>query len=700
MLPRSKFWSLLIPGLFLAWMTGPSARAAEPTGESAEMLRAWREGQRFRSVRTTASLRQSWVRAVTFAPAGRVLATGGSQQVCVWNGYDWSLLGQFKVETEVNWLAFSPDLRWLYVAGTASEGPGLLARFDWKTGKLDRRYPGPATPRCRVDLSADGQHLALAQASEGRVHVFETQSGRLVHSIESSRDRPAVSLGQDGRSIVWTRELPNGPAGNKEPGRSFQWVLATPGSADAPERDLTGRHLWQLSPTGRYLLSGMASYWDREGLSFRIHDASDLRELSRRHDIRFGSWLAFSGDGRRLIVASQDQEPDDELCQTLRGGVRFSLLSVPDLDVMHRWEVLGESGARLSSLALSPDGRILAAATSEHRWGPSLFDTSTGLRLLPPTGHTGRISSVHFLPDGRTLRSIDSDGVVCLWDLPSMRLKDRLSIPTQCAPLAARPGDGRFLLCRVPALSGRGRRPSLGLGIVDTSTGWLLSSVSTSWFETPQVLWLNDLQAFLVDRRRLMRIDCRTGDILDDRRLDRYGPARDPDRSEWQPEQLVLSWISRYSERGIYTGCRLDLDSGVQVADDIDLTPRSYRHYGTVPGGRWFYAADPDLVLIDRETFKVRARVPLGQGRIDTLAFTADGGCLAVACTDPEDQAPASGPRRSIRIHDTLTGRPLTVFAGAESITQLSLSSDGRRLAAVHEDDTIEVWDLSGLVRR
>lgn len=695
MLPRSRLCAVLL----LAWMPATQIGAADPTSEAAAMVRAWKEGERFRSLRTSASLRQPTVQVVAFAPAGQLMATGGGRQVRVWDMHDWSLKGRLDVDAEVSFLAFAPDGRGLYVAGLAEKGNGLLARFDWKTGLRERSYPGPLTPRCRIALSADGQRLALAQGSDGRLLVLDTQSGKLLHSGVGSRERPGVSLGRQGRELLTTRDLPAGPAGNKEQSKAFQWIQAQADPEQTTERDLAGKHLWQFGPTGEYAVSGTASYWDRDGLTLRIHDARDLRELSGRHDLHFGSWLAFSGDGRRLVVASQDQEPDDELCQTTRGGVRFSMLSVPDLDMLQRLDVFGDSGGRLSSLALSPDGRIFAAVSSDHRWAPSLFDTATGMRLLPPTGHTGRISSVHFLPDKRTLRSIDTDGVVCLWDLPTMRLKDRLAIPTHCIPLAARPADGRFLLCRLPSPPQR-RRQSLGLGVVDTTTGWLLGSVYTSGYETPQPFWLSDVQTFLVDRRRQMRIDCRNGTILDDSRLDRTGPGRDSDRIDWQPELLVLSWMSRFSERGIYTGCRLDLESGIQVADYIDLSPQSYRHYGAVPGGRWFFAADPGLVLIDRESLKVKTRVSLGKGRIDALAFSADGGCLAVASNETEEQEVGPWPRRQIRIHDTLTGRALAAFTGAESIAQLHLSADGRRLAAVHDDDTIEVWDLSGLVRR
>ena len=67
--------------------------------------------------------------------------------------------------------------------------------------------------------------------------------------------------------------------------------------------------------------------------------------------------------------------------------------------------------------AYSPDGKLLADATSEHTI--KLWDTTTGKRLRVLTGHTDSISCESFSSDGKLLASAGSDQTVRLWAVES-----------------------------------------------------------------------------------------------------------------------------------------------------------------------------------------------------------------------------------------------------------------------------------------
>lgn len=69
-------------------------------------------------------------------------------------------------------------------------------------------------------------------------------------------------------------------------------------------------------------------------------------------------------------------------------------------------------GKEITDVALSPDGKLAAAATSGHR--AVVWEASSGLKLNElATG--GATRSVSFSPDGKTLAVASSDGVVLLW---------------------------------------------------------------------------------------------------------------------------------------------------------------------------------------------------------------------------------------------------------------------------------------------
>jgi hypothetical protein len=69
------------------------------------------------------------------------------------------------------------------------------------------------------------------------------------------------------------------------------------------------------------------------------------------------------------------------------------------------------------AVAFSPDGRLLAAGTSDQRvW---VWRVADGQLLLTCEGHTNWVWSVRFSPDGQTLASGSNDETVRLWELQS-----------------------------------------------------------------------------------------------------------------------------------------------------------------------------------------------------------------------------------------------------------------------------------------
>ena len=67
------------------------------------------------------------------------------------------------------------------------------------------------------------------------------------------------------------------------------------------------------------------------------------------------------------------------------------------------------------SVAFSPNGKTLASGSIDHTI--KLWDVATGSLIRTLTGHTDYVRSVAFSPDGRTVASGSDDKTIKLWDV-------------------------------------------------------------------------------------------------------------------------------------------------------------------------------------------------------------------------------------------------------------------------------------------
>jgi WD40 repeat protein len=68
----------------------------------------------------------------------------------------------------------------------------------------------------------------------------------------------------------------------------------------------------------------------------------------------------------------------------------------------------------ISTLAWSPDGRIIASGSSDKT--VQVWEAVTGKTLYTYTGHTGRINALTWSPDRRVIAS--ASNVVHIWGIP------------------------------------------------------------------------------------------------------------------------------------------------------------------------------------------------------------------------------------------------------------------------------------------
>ena len=69
---------------------------------------------------------------------------------------------------------------------------------------------------------------------------------------------------------------------------------------------------------------------------------------------------------------------------------------------------------QLTDIAYSPDGKLLAVGSSIGTW---LYDANTGKEIALLTAHIGKVNSVAFSPDSKSLATVNNNYLIYLWDV-------------------------------------------------------------------------------------------------------------------------------------------------------------------------------------------------------------------------------------------------------------------------------------------
>jgi WD40 repeat protein/mono/diheme cytochrome c family protein len=201
------------------------------------------------------------VAAVAFSPDGKLLATGVYGRVTVW---DLAAAKPVRVLTNVlgavNDLKFSPDGKFLAVAGGQPSARGDLRLFDTAEWKLLHSLGGHLDTVSCVAFSPDGSKLASASFDK-TVRLWDVTQAKLLHSFTGHSDFVyAVAFGPDGAWYVTASKDRTGRVIDAATGKglftlsgSDQEVLAVavlPGSGQVLAAGLDPQVSWYDPKTG------------------------------------------------------------------------------------------------------------------------------------------------------------------------------------------------------------------------------------------------------------------------------------------------------------------------------------------------------------------------------------------------------------------------------------------------------------------
>ena len=521
-----------------------------------------------------------------------------------------------------------------------------------------RRFEGDIGFENSLAFSPDGQ-MALSVSVGATLTLWDMTTGDIVRRFE--RQHTATIW-----SVVFSPDGQTALSGSSDH-TLVLWEVAT-GEILRRFEGHTGQvNSVVFSPDGQTAISGscaetndVATCSRGELILWEVATGGILRRFEG-HEGSVNS-VAFSPDGQSVLSGACGRLREN---QCIRG--ELILWDMMTGEVVRRFE--GHTG-KVNSVAFSPDGQMALSGSDDHtliRW-----EVATGGILNRFESHEDSVNSVAISPDGRSALSGSWDNTLILWDMATgealhtlVRQRTRAPISVVFSP------DGQT------ALSGASSESSLILW--DMTTGEALRNFEGHTGKVNSVAFSPDGQMALSgsDDRTLILWDVTTGDIL--RRFEGH-------------EDWVLSVAFSPDGQTALSGSRDDTHILWNVATG-EIVRRFVGNTNNVngvafsPDGRTALSASEHRILILWEvaTGSIVRRFVRHTDLVNSVAFSPDG------------QTALSGSRDStVILWDMTTGEVVHHFVGHTGVVNsVAFSPDGQMALSGSDDFSLILWDIA-----
>ena len=372
---------------------------------------------------------QPYVDSTVFSPNGKSLATSNQDgnnigQTVIWHVSDWS----FRTVNGVA-PAWSPGSS--FVATTGEQG--IVKVYVAATGKEYAHFPAHAPATEPVSIGPDVNNQlgdVLTGSQSGTAEVWSSYSGGVVETLggDAGLTVPAGYSPDGSRILTWSSD---GSARIWDSGQTAGQPVAAPPAvralAGSQTEFLQGRSYDEPAD----ILSPLRAFTSTRGLRvINVRTGAVLADIAP-DGATFGV-AAFDGAGRVLAVARSSlkgavTEPAE--IRRARGGALRHVLSGP--------------GSRALGVAVSPDGKLVAAVDGTGAIG--VWDVVSGRQLAvfhrdvgaKGNTETGQVD-LWFSPDSTLIVSGDMYGRTFVW-------RPRTGAVVAKLPGLAEPPAGQFL---------------------------------------------------------------------------------------------------------------------------------------------------------------------------------------------------------------------------------------------------------------
>ncbi|MCU1264953.1 MAG: hypothetical protein JWM21_1271 [Acidobacteria bacterium] len=617
------------------------------------------------------------VKSISFSPDGQTLVSGSVEfrsekiqekarsrdgsvfgELKWWDGRSGELKQKVTLPGEGNSnlrVAYSPDGKdlavaesfntWSFLANAPFQQPGL--------GFPGSSFPQPSRPM--LYYSAD-MKLLDAETGEIKQKLSTNQTGEIVYSPSGSQF--AVAVNNEVKLL------------NSQTGKEERRLKGFKGKPNALAFSADGRLLavastkYEHESAGRFIkIIGRSEV--------KVFDTRDWKEMRRESEVGAVNTLAFSPNGRVLMIGGVGRNNEKEIpgviLLDLQTGKTSYLPTGEDFTEAVDFLVVARSGGLLAFRS----GPVTVKIMDARSWTvkQTLDANSVGSIIERPVSRflvsVKRVQAIAFSRDGKTLAAETDQGEIKLWDSRTGEVKKQLHNNQDDPSLIAVATDGdsfvevsggKLLFWssgsdakeNIPlpasppitaiAISADGKNFALGSGkdiFLLTSTGTVTKTLSSQQGSLSSLAFSDDAHTL--------------GGVLEDGRIEIWDVA------------------SARIERTLAAGA--------------EITALRFSSNGQMLATA---AEDHSITLWNLQTGQPQAKLQKHNAAVNALSFSPDGQLLASGSDD-----------RTVVIWDASSGKSKRTLKGHDqTVTSVVFSPDGRTLATGSGNASVVLWEV------
>lgn len=412
------------------------------------------------------------------------------------------------------------------------------------------------------------------------------------------------------------------------------------------------------------VVAGLRGKLGREGAEEKLRDILASAQKRLRH---IPGYLA--GNVLNLLIGADCNLRGYDFSHLFVWQAYLQDVSLPQVNFAYanlEKSVFTDTFGSILTVAISPDGRLLAAGTAN---GEIRLWNAQGKLLQTFEGHTNRVRTVNFSPDGRLLVSGSEDQTIRIWAIEGSECIRTLVGHTNRVRAAGFSYDNSRIVSGGDDQTVR---------LWDVKTGRSVNVLSGHTNRVNAVGFSPDgkLIASGSEDQTVAIWDARSGKHLKDLKGDAhqiYSLSFSPDSSSivsGSEDQLVQIW-------DIKTGQSIKTFSGHR---------KRVRAVGFSPDGQTIVSGSDDQTVRqwDVESGQLLKTFRGHTHRVRAVAFGIDGKTLVSGSDD-----------QTVRLWDAESGQCLKMLQGhANRIYSVAFSPDGETIVSGSDDRLVRMWNI------